>query len=623
MFAFCIGLVLMVVAQGAEPALAADEEIVYIDAAGVIRVLDTHRTSGRPLVEWFSPEGDWRSFGLGDFNNDGDYEIVAVGGEGFNGKLTVYDPVVAKEGEDNARINGVPWETLYTTTFAGRPTLVETGDFATDVAGDEIVYGYELNETEKNNTGDNYRMVVLRATNAQSPTGREWSTLVPGRDSVEKWSRIAAGNFDNRAPDNIVVIDEELGDMHLLYIDGNRLLSLLEHDDNNTAKWRDAAFGQFVDGGLEEMAATRYAPLNLASYYVLNYDQNDGSVDDVVWEIFDPSPRVVFMGDVNGSGDDEVLLLRNVPPEVGDRPRLILRNNGNDSVIPFEVPLDADNGYRTGASGDADGNGKDDVVVMRSNNAAVYLDVAVGTTRNDYAISSDRRNVALADLDRNGFEVVALLNAEPDPLVATIKLRDGEDSFGIALTNAGTGDQIPFSASVVEGQSWATLAQASGTTPATVTVTIDVTNLTPGEHEGEIEVMSSNPDVANQPLSISIQLTVEATIQTNPVASSFDFFPCDDSMTPITQTVTVDGPSGMNFEVQVADDWISSNPSTGSVPATIGLVVDPSKRSADYDSTILRFLADSTGDGVKELQGVSQVNLACVNGRAYLPLIMR
>src|SRR5690606_13573169 len=66
------------------------DEIVYIDADGVIRVLDPQ---GDPLVEWFSPSGGWRTVALLDVNNDGDMEIAAMGQNGDNVKIAFFDPV--------------------------------------------------------------------------------------------------------------------------------------------------------------------------------------------------------------------------------------------------------------------------------------------------------------------------------------------------------------------------------------------------------------------------------------------------------------------------------------------------------------------------------------------------
>lgn len=63
----------------------ADDEIVYLDPEGVIRVMDPRPSSTQLAVQWASPEGGWTALALGDFNADGDLEIAALRPEGDGG----------------------------------------------------------------------------------------------------------------------------------------------------------------------------------------------------------------------------------------------------------------------------------------------------------------------------------------------------------------------------------------------------------------------------------------------------------------------------------------------------------------------------------------------------------
>ncbi|MCB0064301.1 MAG: hypothetical protein KDE19_19390, partial [Caldilineaceae bacterium] len=137
-------LLLPGMAQAPLPALATstevsadpDEEIIYIDNNGMIRVLDTLQSSGSPVVDWTSPTGGWSNFALGDVNNDGDEEIVAVRSTGNGaGQLTVFDPVVADGSFDAQTPNGIPWATLYTRDIPGNPKLVATGKLDPNLPG--------------------------------------------------------------------------------------------------------------------------------------------------------------------------------------------------------------------------------------------------------------------------------------------------------------------------------------------------------------------------------------------------------------------------------------------------------------------------------------------------------
>ncbi len=115
-----------------------DDEVIYIDPAGFIRVYDP---VGEPKITWVSPEGGWSAAALGDFTGEGDDEIVAVGGKDGAARLVIYDPVVASGAVDaNQEFNGIPWKQLYITNLPATPRLVATGEFDPAVPGREIIY---------------------------------------------------------------------------------------------------------------------------------------------------------------------------------------------------------------------------------------------------------------------------------------------------------------------------------------------------------------------------------------------------------------------------------------------------------------------------------------------------
>ncbi len=162
------------------------EEIVYIDAEGVIHVLDTQGEA--PRVEWYSPDADWKDADLGDVNDDGDLEIIAIG-RTANGdvKLAVFDPVVASGAVDPDKTippdDGIPWDTLYYKEIPGRPEIVQGGDFDDGIPGDEILYAYQDPASQS-------RVVVLNADGLDpstgKPTGREWKVHVEFEDEEDE-----------------------------------------------------------------------------------------------------------------------------------------------------------------------------------------------------------------------------------------------------------------------------------------------------------------------------------------------------------------------------------------------------------------------------------------------------
>jgi hypothetical protein len=117
-----------------------NDEIAYIDTDGFIRTYDHEQLD----IQWVSPTAGWRDLALGDFTGDGDMEIVAIGGGGSDGRLAIYDPVVASGpvNPDNNYAGDVYWDLLFATTLPATPRLVTTGAFLAGSAstGFAVVY---------------------------------------------------------------------------------------------------------------------------------------------------------------------------------------------------------------------------------------------------------------------------------------------------------------------------------------------------------------------------------------------------------------------------------------------------------------------------------------------------
>ncbi len=546
------------------PSADASQEIVYIDANGVIRVLDW-QTTGGPLVDWASDldkntDGSvhgtgFRSFTLGDVNNDGDNEIIGIRGGSTDGELVVYDPVVApgqslSVGQKTP--NGIPWAKLYDVTLKGKPVLVNAGNYDVNVPGDEIAYLFELNTADKKDPTDVQRMVILKATTA-TPTGRDWQEHAEKTFS-NNWQTLASGNFDGTGADELVMVDEDTtgGELNVYRVDSG-IGRIGRAKGSDSAPWKNATFLQWDGSGKKELVAVREGN-GLPSFYVWQWNGDNQEFKELHNEVFDPGPRFVFGADINGDKKQEAFMIRNIPSKQG-LARLIPRGD-EQSKIPSELEqeLDSDNGYGAGAGGDIDGDGREEVILIRNNKMLVFERPESTKASATRTVTTNRRSIEIGDLDKNGF-------ASGPQFCATKSKIDGQLPVGIVgpsvfdlqLTNCGSTDATPFS--ITGLPSWFQVTAATGQTPSTIGYNFNAQSLAPGVYTTTISIDSSAA-VVNKPFKITISLTVTgAQVTPNPASVLFNVFgECISTTTTImTQTVNMVGSPGVKYTAAVVN----------------------------------------------------------------------
>jgi len=232
-------------------------------------------------------------------------------------------------------------------------------------------------------------------------------------------------------------------------------------------------------------------------------------------------------------------------------------NRGNDALPAFETPLDSDNGYRTLATGDPDGDGRDEVVIMRNNRIVVFNAVESGNTllTGDYPnAGTNSRSLQLANLDgAAGYTAGARFDATPTSMSVTLMSGiKGTNNYSIQLKNIGSGGNLPFSVSKEQNAPWFKISvPINATTPASIFVNeFDASNLAPGTYRERLRVTSSNTNVLNQPFFIPIELIV--TPATFSVSPSFFAVTFDQTETLTkTHNVTVDGLPGLTYSAAI------------------------------------------------------------------------
>ena len=617
-----------------------EDEIVYIDAAGHIRVFDPRQPDNVPPVAFRSPDAGWIDAAVGDVNGDGDDEIVAIG---ENGLLKVYDPVIASGPvpPENV-INGIYWEELYATILPNRALLVDTGNFDAEPTTDEIVAVY----VDPNNATSSFVQIYYQPL---APfDGRTWLPLTDVAAS-ELWSDVATGNLDGAGVDELALVNEDLGALRVYRLEGNNVLNPFFISESDTKPWSDVAIGN-VDNELvlPELVAVRNAAPPLPALVVQRYKSPDAFEDVGTRELL-PSPRVVFLADVTGNGDEEMYLLRDVP--AGDaRPRLFISNLGIDGMFAFEVPLDSDNGYRYGAGGDIDGDGKDELAVVRDTGFKIFESPETNTNSYTVTLETNARTIVMGNLDALGKD---RLTADVTRFDLSVNAGKQSSAQQLRLTNlTRPNNPVRYDIRLLPQVSFIRLSQISGDTPGTVSLTADATELLPAtdpkqdppRYGTNLVVTALDPLVANSPLTIPVIVEVLPGVAVRPsgIAIAAQVDPNTSGCTNLQldenqNHISVLGTPESTFSVSVvfgqsstAQGWLTASISdtapitSGTVPSQIGLTLHPEifDKPGAYSATIVidAQVADQAQTPITLRVPVSVI---CTNEALYLPTVRR
>jgi hypothetical protein len=584
-------------AAQAEATAVTDDEIIYLDAAGFIRIIDPNVATGTQAIDWVSPEGGWHDIAVGDFNNDGDMEIVAIG----NSKLVIYDPVVrsAAVTPDDV-INNVPWARLFEMPIPGTPNLVGAGNLDQNVAGHEIIFGYSTNEG--NNI--NYRMTVIKKTDTE---GRAWTTHITGGYAAS-WKFLAVGNINNVGSDDIVRIRDIDHRVEAIEVDNN-FNRIFERAGDSLFTYTTAAIGRFHPSPTGEVAIARtfQGTSEARSLLLYSFTNNAWGVQtEDQWNFF-PHPKHVFFADINGNGLDELFWLRDLPanaPLTFQRLHRVPR--AGDGLPPFQARLDEDNGYTRGAGGDTNGDGRDEIVVMRNNKILMFNSAHTGdatsNTREWTNISTNGRSLILANVDGEGYKAGARLAASRESVAVSLEAGTlSTATLSVEITNAGSGGNIPLTVTKENNASWFTFSVSSATTPANIYLTgFSAAQLAPGIYRERLRITSS-ADVINQPFFVTVEMTVNEA-KFNLSASSVGFIFRTDETAAKVQNVAVDGLPGLRFSAALL-----AKPDYQAAVAALGETPNFGYVSEEGDVV----LSNSLGEEYRiEVEGAAEVSAA-------------
>lgn len=621
-----------------------DEEIIYIDANGFISVFDPQWPAELSPVVFRSPDGGWYDAAVGDVNGDGDDEIIAIA---ENGLLKIYDPVVniTTVNPDN-QSGGIYWEQLFEFVLPGAPLLIDTGNLDGDPATLEMVVVHR----EPNNAERTRIQIFFQPVPGEG--GRIW---LPLTDVIvrELWSDISVGDLDGDGQAEIALVNEDLGALSIFRRAPNNVLTAFWSEDSASAPWQDVVIGDVEtrQPGQEIVNVRRVAP-PLASFIVRRY-QAVNQLADVVLRNYLPTPRVAFLADVNGNGEDEVFLLRDVPA-ADVRPRLFISNLGADTPFNFEARLDSDNGYRYGAGGDTDGDGRDEIAVIRDSAITLFTQPETSSTiSRTLSAATNRRTLVMGNLDALGRD---LLVSSATALTFTVQAGAISPPQTITLSNRTRPGAIPFFIRTTPATALLLVAASGSATAAALSVQVDARTLLPAAsvlaeedafpilpaasvftptYGTNLIVASPNPLVANSPLTIPVIVEVTAGIALRPSSITAVLQPAAGTLTctlpALLANVRVLGTAGSTFTVTLearggaGGDWLTVTPLSSTAPATLDVNVAPNPGLTPGESAVATLALDGVVNTTTPfaVERRLEIDIRCYSDLEFLPLVTR
>jgi len=533
-----------------------DDELVLIEANGRIKVVDPHVSAGFEEVSWQSGATGYTDVRLGDFNGDGDQEILALKGS----TAELFDPVV----QDGA----TPVTGSWSITSPYKYYNMATGDIDGD-GRDEIVL------LRQDDAANNIKSHVLVYDG--NSAGTVW-TLSKDLEHGTEWLDVDMGdlNGDGKA-DLALMRNGETGykDRLILILNPSAGYATL-HNKSYTFDWillELANTHKVASGDKVEIITSRKDVLGqLPSILVFRWAS--GVTLEDVWDgTFFPYWTDIEGGDLNGDGDDELVMYRN---RTDTATTLISRNLSGAAMRAFEPagsysPL---GGWLDLETGDLDGDGRDEIVLVRQSKYRVYNSPETSDAFVDES-GSFKGPFEIGNIDGQGITSGPTLNVTPDSLSFTFNgaIPPAQALF---VSNVGEGDEFDWTASVTQGGDWLSLSPSGGLTPATISLAVDPTLLSSGTYHGQIRV-DAEQGIAGTPQLIDVTLSVVVTVPRLGVSPTSLTFEMDQGqLNPDPQSLSIrniGGGTSIAWTASADVPWLEITPTSESTPTTVWVEV--------------------------------------------------
>ena len=234
-------------------------------------------------------------------------------------------------------------------------------------------------------------------------------------------------------------------------------------------------------------------------------------------------------------------------------------------------------------TGDTDGDGLDEIVILRGNLYRIYTEPNVDARNTETAGAfytsggvSNLPFLAVANVDGPGIAEGPVLSVTPASLSFSLDCGAASPIKPLSITNSGTGSSFAWQAQAIEtnGSGWLLLDAPSGTTPGTVNVSVRP-GIAQGNYTGTVRVTTTDPAVQNK--TVNVPVTYAALCSGFSVSPGTLNFNVPWGSTG-TQSVAIGGPGPTAWNSTVSPvpptsscSWLTLSATSGTTPVTVNV----------------------------------------------------
>jgi len=196
------------------------------------------------------------------------------------------------------------------------------------------------------------------------------------------------------------------------------------------------------------------------------------------------------------------------------------------------------------------------------------------------------------------FNITSAPTLSVTPSMLTFAGQTGGSNPGSqSLMVSGSPGSLSFTATAAvttpPGGSWLSVTPTSGSTPATLTVSANISGLSTGSYSGTVTVSATGAT----PVTIPVTLTLSTQPQFTATPTSVSFTYTVGGTLPAAQNVMLGSTgSAISFTAAGAMPWVGVTPTIGTTPATLSITANPAGLAPGSYSSMVTVTSSGAGN---------------------------